>query len=148
MGIDLLMREEYGVLSNDRFYKKAVKCFKVAFKNIFTNSIILEDICCDFPHRGYFKIIYRYLPSNYSIIVENEMMRFNIRIKDEEGANNFLYGIEKHDTTLEYKNIKSAVFLLKRVLAEDKFVMYLYKDKKLYEKKGNKLKRVKDLRSL
>lgn len=127
---------------SDRFYEKAVKRFKKAFKDIFEDDVILDEVYCRFSSRGYFKITYKYVPLNYSIIIENERRCFNIRIWDEEGAKNNLYGIEKYDGQLEYKNIKLAVCLLKKVLLENNFPLHICKEGKLYRKMDGKLEEI------
>lgn len=132
-------KEICGVLLNDRFYKNAVKCFKSAFKDIFVDNVILEDVCCQFSSRGYFKIVYKYVPSNYSITIENEMRLFNIKIEDEEGASTHLNRIEKYDGNLTSKNIRLAVLLLRKVLLADNFFLYIYGDEIIYRKAGDRV---------
>ncbi|OLF48401.1 hypothetical protein BU202_01930 [Streptococcus cuniculi] len=102
---------------------------------VFGASVLLVKEQIDFSKRGYFKLTFRYLPSNYIFIIENEIRLFNIFIYDEEGANISLYRIEEYNNNLDdMKNINYAINLLFNVLREDKFFLYLKKDGKYYKK--------------
>lgn len=127
---------------NDQFYKEIVKCFKRTFEDIFVDDVVLEEICCQFSSRGYFKIAYKYVPSNYSIIIENEMRLFNIEIEDEEGASTHLNRIRKHDGSLNPRNIKNVLLLLKKVLRKNNFPFYIYEEDKIYRKMDGKIEEI------
>lgn len=142
------MKEGFGMLLDSSFYEKSINDFISTFKEIFSANIVVKDKFCDIDNKGYFKIVFKYLPLNYDIIVENEIRTFTITIEDEGKAKNSLYRIEKFDNTLDEENIKKALCILKRILDKNEFNLYLYKDKKIYKKYGDELKRVKDLKEL
>lgn len=142
------MKEEFGMLLDSSFYEKSINDFILNFKEIFSENVKLEDKFCDIDNKGYFKIVFQYLPLNYNIIIENEIRTFTITIEDEGKAKNSLYRIERFDNTLGEENIKKALCILKKILDKNQFSLYLYKDKRLYKKNNNKLKRVKDLKEL
>ena len=120
----------------------AIKEFKKAFKKVFADDVVLERIEYQSFDKGYFQMVYMYLPQKYYIEIENEMVWFNIRLKDEEGAFNSLYGIKEYDNMLNPENIRIAVSLLRNVLNENEFAMYLHKGEKLYKKMGEQLKEI------
>lgn len=130
------------------FYSQAVMDFKYAFQNVFFDTVIFKDEFLNFEHMGNFKLVYEYIPLNYSIIVENEMRTFAITVEDDEKATNSLYRIVKFDNQLEKKNMLHSLKVLKSVLTENNFNLYLKKDNKLYRKNAQGLKRVKDIREL
>ena len=136
------------MLLDSSFYENAVNSFKLNFQEIFTDNIMIVNGIYNFEAYGYFKLVFKYLPLEYDIIVENEIRTFTITIIDEEGAQNSLYRIQKFDNSLEGKNIKSAVILLKQILDQNKFNFYLYKNDKVYRKNGGNIKRVKDIKEI
>ena len=71
------MKEEYGMRLDDEFYMEAIDMFKDSFKKIFFNEMILEKEDYNFS-KGNFKLIYHYIPTNYKILVENEIRTFTI----------------------------------------------------------------------
>lgn len=130
------------------FYEKAVKDFKKGFSDIFKDSISMEDEYCNFSQRGYFKLLFHYHPLDYSICIENEIKTFTIVIEDSENAQNALYRIEKFDNALTEDNIRKSIYLLKKVLEENEFDLYLYINKKTYRKNSKGVKRVKDIQEI
>lgn len=140
--------EEYGMLYDDKFYEKAVNEFEESFQKVFFEKMLLREKVCSFGHMGYFKLHYVYIPMNYTIVVENELRTFTIAIEDEEKERNSLYRIERFDNQLSKSNIKNAIKLLKKVLDTDEIDFYIHIDGKLYRKRNNVLKRVKDIREL
>ena len=124
------------------FYEQAVQDFESAFKDIFADEIVLEKVYCEFSSRGYFKMIYKYLQKNYQIEIENEMIWFEIRIRDEAGANTLLYRVAEYDNRLEDKNIRDAISLLKKVLDKGNIVMYIRKGGVLYKKENGCLREI------
>ena len=141
------MKEEYGMRLDDEFYMEAIDMFKDSFKKIFFNEMILEKEDYNFS-KGNFKLIYHYIPTNYKILVENDIRTFTITIIDAENAKNSLYRITKFNNQLINKNIRNSIVLLRDVLKKNDFNLYLYVDKKLYRKNVSGLTRVKDIREL
>ena len=136
------------MLYDDLFYRKAVSHFEEKFQEVFGENLVLKNKCCSFERRGYFKLYYVYVPLNYAIIVENERRIFSITIEDSEKAQNSLYRIEHFDNQLCGENIKKSVDLLEKVLKKNEFDFWVTKDGKLYRKRNNVLKRVKDIGEL
>lgn len=130
------------------FYEGAISNMKDYFDDIFSEKIKLIDESVNYSSRGYFKLVFKYLPLNYNIIIENEVRTFTITIEDSEKAQNSLYRIEKFDNSLEDGNIKNALCILKRILDKNEFVLYVYKEQKVYKKVNNQLKRVKDIKEI
>ena len=144
----MTLKEEYGMLYDDKFYEKAVNEFEESFQKVFFEKMLLREKVCSFGHMGYFKLHYVFIPMNYTIVVENELRTFTIAIEDEEKARNSLYRIECFDNQLSKSNIKNAIKLLKKVLDTDEIDFYIHIDGKLYRRRNNVLKRVKDIREL
>jgi len=140
--------EEYGVQLDNSFYLEAVSDFKNSFLQIFADEMILNNESYFFEKRGIFKLIYKFIPLNYNIIVENELRTFTIAIEDSEKARNCLYRIQKYDNQLCKRNIENSIRILKKVLDKNEFDLFLYRDSKLYKKNNNGVTRVKDLHEL
>lgn len=115
------------------------------FSITFGNDVFLVEKQVAIEHMGFFKIKYRYIPFEYDIVFENDRGVFSIDIYDNEGAHNILYRIERfdHETTIE--NVKNATLILKDVLKKNDFYFYITKEGKLYRKKNQQYKRVKNL---
>ncbi len=133
---------------DDSFYLKAICDFKKSFGEVFGDEIVLKDESQSLGNRGNFKLSYNYIPSNYTIIVENELRTFTITIVDIEKAQNTLYRIEKFDNQLCKSNIENSLEILKKVLVKNEFDLYLYIDGNLYRKNNSGLKRIKDIREI
>ncbi len=133
---------------DESFYKKYVNAFKASFGEIFGDVAELVKESCSFEHRGHFELIYNYIPLSYNIIIENEFRSFWIVIEDEEKARTALRRIEEFDSNLNEANIYKALHILKKVLSENKFDLFLHINGKTYRKNRNGLKRVKDIREL
>ena len=67
------------------YYDKFVNFLDKTIKEVFCEEI--ENISKEYhiQYLGAFKVIYKYLPSNFTIIVENEIRTFDIIILDHEG---------------------------------------------------------------
>lgn len=96
-------------------------------------------------HMEYFKIQYKYLPLQYDIVFESEHNIFTIDIYDCEGAKNTLYRIEKYNNETKINNVQAAIQLLKEILQNDDLYFYITQNGKIYRKKGQQYKRIKDL---
>lgn len=129
-------------------YTELINKILDAFSQKFGEDILLDKVQEKIEHMGYFKIEYRYLPLQYNIIFENERNLFCIEIADNEGAKNSLYRIERFDNKTDIENVEYAVQKLREVLIKDDFYFYLTRNGKLYKKKNQQYKRVKDLTEL
>lgn len=118
------------------------------FSNILGEDILFVEKQVAIEHMGFFKIKYRYLPLGYDIVFENDRGAFSIDIYDDEGAHNLLYRIEKFDSETTVENVKNAILILKNVLKKNDFCLYITQEGKLYRKKNQHYKRVKDLTEL
>lgn len=118
------------------------------FSNIFGEDILFVEKQVAIEHMGFFKIKYRYLPLGYDIVFENDRGAFSIDIYDDEGAHNLLYRIEKFDSETTVENVKNAIQILKNVLKKNDFCLFITREGKLYRKKNQHYKRVKDLTEL
>lgn len=118
------------------------------FSNIFGEDILFVEKQVAIEHMGFFKIKYRYLPLGYDIVFENDRGAFSIDIYDDEGAHNLLYRIEKFDSETTVENVKNAIQILQNVLKKNDFCLYITREEKLYRKKNQHYKRVKDLTEL
>ena len=133
---------------NDEFYENCVHAFVVNIKNMFYGDMKQVIRLCAFMDHGSFRLSYEYIPLKYTITIESEMRTFDIRIEDEEKASTHLWRIEKHENTLNEKNIYDAICLLKKALNMDDIDLYIYTDKKVYVKNKQEVKRVKNWRAL
>lgn len=118
------------------------------FSNILGADILFVEKQVAIEHMGFFKIKYRYLPLGYDIVFENDRGAFSIDIYDDEGAHNLLYRIEKFDSETTVENVKNAIQILQNVLKKNDFCLYITREEKLYRKKNQHYKRVKDLTEL
>lgn len=100
------------------------------FSDIFGKDIFLTEKQIAVEHMGFFKIIYRYLPLEYEIILENDRGVFSIEIYDNEGAHRNLYGIKKYNSATREENVKDAVQKLKDILEKDDFYFYINRGNK------------------
>ncbi len=114
------------------------------FSDIFGKDIFLTEKQIAVEHMGFFKIIYRYLPLEYEIILENDRGVFSIEIYDNEGAHRNLYGIKKYNSATREENVKDAVQKLKDILEKDDFYFYINRGNKLYKKIDQCYKRVRE----
>lgn len=118
------------------------------FSYILGADILFVEKQVAIEHMGFFKIKYRYLPLGYDIVFENDRGAFSIDIYDDEGAHNLLYRIEKFDSETTVENVKNAIQILQNVLKKNDFCLYITREEKLYRKKNQHYKRVKDLTEL
>lgn len=145
MGIGLLMREIYGMpLDKTRDLEIIDKIIDV-FSDTFGKDIIFVEKQVALEHMGWFRIIYRYHPLEYDIIFENDRGLFCVDIFDNEGANNSLYRIEKFDNVTTVENAQNAAHILKNTLQKNDFCFYISRDGKLYRKKDQQYKRIKNI---
>ncbi len=114
------------------------------FSDIFGKDIFLTEKQIAVEHMVFFKIIYRYLPLEYEIILENDRGVFSIEIYDNEGAHRNLYGIKKYNSATREENVKDAVQKLKDILEKDDFYFYINRGNKLYKKIDQCYKRVRE----
>ena len=98
---------------------------------------------CAFADHGSFMLKYEFIPYNYIITIENEIITFNIDIEDNEAASTSLWSIEKYKSELNVRNIYEVVCLLKKVLYKNDFNFYIYRDNKVYIKNKQGIKRWK-----
>ena len=75
---------------------------------------------------------------------EGEEKNKHIEIIDHEGAHRNLYGIKKYNSGTTLVNVKKAISILKEVLEKNDFCFYITRDGKLYRKKGQCYKRIKN----
>ncbi len=118
------------------------------FTDAFGKDMLMAEKQIAFEHMGFFKIKYKYIPLEYTIIFENDRGVFSIEICDREGAFNFLYRIKKFDSKTTLENVKEAVKILKDTLNQNDFAFYITRDEKLYKKQNNNYIQVKDLKEL
>ena len=130
------------------FYNDMINIIEVNMSRIFGVDVKKTEKICKFENRGYFKLTYDYAPSNYKIIIENEIRTFDITIIDSDKASNSLYRISKYKNQLNEENIEEAISLLKAVLEKNDFNLYFHKEGKLYRKNPEGVKRVKDIKEL
>lgn len=128
---------------NSEFYQKYVNEFEKNIKDMFGSDMKQVVKTCAFQHMGSFILAYEYIPLNYIITIENEMRTFNITIVDKEKASTLLNRIKKYEGGLRQDNIYEVICLLKEVLTENNFDLYIYKDDKVYIKNKQGIKRVK-----
>ncbi len=126
-------------------YTTLIKQIHNLFIIEFKENIVLIEKQEAIEHMGYFKIQYKYLPLLYTIVFESERNIFTIDIYDSEGAKNTLYRIEKYNNETEINNIKTAIQLLKAILEKNNLDFYITQNKKLYRKKGQQYKRIRDI---
>lgn len=130
------------------YYESNMVTFREKVKEVFADDMVEISYNTAFKARGYFKMIYKYLPLHYDIIIENEIRTFTIQIEDDQGAKNSLYRIEKFDNVLSEQNILKSLNLLRRVLTQNNFNLYITVDDKIYRKNSDGMKRVKDIKEI
>ena len=133
---------------DNTYYEKYISIFREEISKIFNHDMIEISYEENFKNRGYFQLVLKYLPFQYFIVIENEFRTFDIIIKDSEGAANALYRINHFDNRLDENNISKSLSLLKSVLEQNGFNLYLCINDKVYRKNANGIKRVKDLKEL
>lgn len=148
MDIDLCKKEVFGMPLDKAKYSALINKILDIFSNTFGEDIVFVEKQVAIEHMGFFKIMYRYLPLKYDIFFENDRGVFSIDIYDCEGAHNILYRIEKFDSETTVENVKNATQMLKNVLKKNDFCLYITREGKLYKKKDQHYKRVKDLTEL
>lgn len=136
------------MLLDTDFYEKNIQYFDENIRKIFNGDMMKISEEKHFEHMGNFTLVYKYIPYEYTVNIESEFRVFNIIFKDSEGASNVLYRVKKYNTELCEKNIIESLSILKDVLEQNNFNMYLYIDDKIYVKNKHGIKRVKDISSL
>lgn len=129
-------------------YEAIIMFIKENILDLFNEEMELKKECVEWNRMNYFKLEYNYMPSDYMIEIENEGRLFTISITDSEGAQNTLQRIEKFNNSLGQDNIRNALVTLKRILIENKFKLYVFKNDKIYRKNNNQLVRVKDVHDM
>ena len=148
MDISLYRKGIFGMPLDKVFFVKIIKYFDENVDMIFHGDMIKISEKKNFENMGNFRISYKYIPHNYSIIIDNELRSFDISIVDAEGASNVLYRIKKYKRDLCEQNIIEALKILKNVLEQDNFNWYFHVDNKLYRKNADGIKRIKDIREI
>lgn len=149
MDIDLLKKGIFGMrLDRINYYSVLIDGIQDLFHNTFGADMLFVDKQVVLEHMGFFKIHYKYLPLKYEIFFESDRDIFTIEIYDSEGAQNHLYRIEKYESKTKMENVKNAINILKTVLEENDFCLYIDREGKLYRKKDQQYKRVKNLTEL
>ncbi len=133
---------------DSNFYCRSIHMIEFSMGKIFGVDMKKTDKVCKFENRGYFKLMYDYVPNNYKIIIENEIRTFDIEIVDSDDSSNSLYRISRFKNQLDEKNIEEAILLLKVVLENNNFNLYFHKEGKLYRKNREGVKRVRDIKEL
>lgn len=118
------------------------------FVTVFGTNIILVEKQVAIEHMGFFKLVYKYFPLEYDLVLESDRDVFSIQIYDKEGANNNLYRIEKYNSITTIENVKYAIQMLQSILEKNNFCLYITRDDKLYRKRNNQYERVKDWKEL
>ena len=113
-----------------------------SFKEAFDKEIDLIEKKIAAEHMGYFKIVFKYIPSDYNIVFEIDRDVFEIIIYDNEGAWSALDG--KYDNETIEKNIRNAVLILKNKIDNNDLSFYVSRGYKLYRKQGDEYIKVKD----
>ncbi len=131
---------------DEEYYTTRVSFIKQEMSRIFGDTIVLENEKLNFKQRGYFKIFYKYLREEYTIIIENEYRSLNFYINDKDGARTTLYNIQKYDSSIDsLQNISIMVNLLSNTLEKNNFTLYFSKDGKYYKKTPQGIFRVKNM---
>lgn len=129
-------------------YEEMISFTKENILELFNETMKLVKESVKWNRMNYFKLEYTYVPFDYVIEIENERRLFTISISDSEGAQNTLQRIEKFNNSLGEDNIRNALRILKRVLSENKFNLYIFENDKVYKKSNNQLYRVKDVHNM
>lgn len=116
------------------FYKQKIFYFEKYMSETFGEAVEKLTLKHAFEHRGFFELVYKYFPHNYTIVIENEFRAFDITIIDSEGAKNSLYRIQKFENTLDEKCIAESMRVLKKVLDKNDFCFYFCVEDNLYRK--------------
>lgn len=106
MNIVLLDKEICGMQLDEK-YALLSSLVVETFKGVFDKEIVLVEKKIAAQHMGWFKIVFKYIPSNYNIVFESDRDVFEIIIYDNEGA--WSTYDEKVDNDTIEKNIRNAV---------------------------------------
>lgn len=129
-------------------YKVLIDGTCKVFETVFGTDIVFVEKKVAIEHMGFFKLVYKYLPMEYDLVLESDRDVFSIHIYDKEGANNNLYRIEKYNSVTTIENVKYAIQMLQKVLEKSDFCLYITRDDKLYRKRNGQYERVKDWKEL
>ncbi|MCY7192742.1 hypothetical protein [Streptococcus gallolyticus] len=131
---------------DEDYYFKRVSFIKEKMNEIFRDLIIFDSEIIKFSKKGYFKLTYKYLPLEYTIIIENQGRNFTVEIRDSEGANTWLNRENPYDSNIDdLENIEIAVNNLSYILTKNNFKLYISKDGKWYRKDSNGYTRIKNM---
>ena len=127
------------------YYDAVVDCFQHAFTGIFGDAVQEIGVKKEYEKNGSFRLLYRYIPQNYTLKVDCQRKLYDLFIIDDEGAENSLYRITKFDNDLTEEKIRAAVTLLKETVEREDLVLYIFRDDKVYRKtKDGTVRRVKN----
>ena len=130
--------------SHTEYYDMFVGFFRNAFEEIFGEEIREIEVKKEYEKNGYFRIVYRYMPENYTLKVDCHSKLYDIFITDDEGAMTNLYRVTKFDNDLTQEKIREAVRKVKDIVESEDMVLYIYRDNKVYRKtKDGVVRRVK-----
>lgn len=133
---------------DESYYENFIRIFEGKIELIFRDTMINILKERNFSYRGFFRLVYKYLPFNYDIIIENEFRTFDISIEDSEGASNVLNRIKRYNSSLDEKDIVEALLLLKEVLEKNNLNFYFSVGNKIYRKNAEGIKRIRDIEEL
>ena len=134
------------MLSRTEYYDAIVGFFQNAFAEVFGEEIRETEVKKEYEKNGYFRIVYRYAPQNYTLKVDCHRKLYDIFIVDDEGAETNLYRVTKFDHSLTQEKILEAVRKVKDIVESDDIVLYIYRDDKVYRKtKDGVVRRVKNV---
>ncbi|MBR0147345.1 MAG: hypothetical protein IJM25_11890 [Eubacterium sp.] len=130
--------------SHTEYYDTFVGFFRNAFEEVFGEEISEIEVKKEYEKSGYFRIVYRYIPENYTLKVDCHRKLYDIFITDDEGAMTNLYRVTKFDNDLTQEKIREAVRKVKDIVESEDMVLYIYRDNKVYRKtKDGVVRRVK-----
>lgn len=141
MNIVLLDKEICGMQLDEK-YALLSSIVVESFKEAFDKEIDLIEKKIAAQHMGWFKIVFKYISSNYNIVFESDRDLFNIIIYDNEGARSKLDG--KYDNETNEKNIRNAVLILKNKIDNNDLSFCVVRGHKLYRKQGDEYIKIKD----
>lgn len=116
------------------YYDSLVFYIKEKVLRTFSTDMVLMSELRKFDRKGYLELRYHFLPLDYTIIIRNSVEVSTIFIQDREGAGNYLDEIVSHSTKFCRKDLGQAIIILKNVLKENDFNLYIYKGSDIYRK--------------
>lgn len=124
--------------------EKCIILIKKYIEKYFKNDMQFIKQNVDISHGGWFEITYKYLPRNYTIIIEHEYKRIDISIENEYGDYTSLYNEAKIRIERERASIKNSICMLNKVLTEsNELNFFRVKNDKLYKLIDGKFVRIR-----